>query len=273
MTAAADRLPSFETIDLRVEGPVAHVTLRRPEVLNALSDTTLVELERVAGDLDRGVGAFEGVKVVVLAGAGRAFSAGADVGGFTGAANRRQRDQGWRTARAWEQMGPVSVAQLHGWCVGGGLVLAAACDLRVAADDTRFAIPEVDLGIPLAWGGIPRLVRELGPALTKELVMTCRPFEALEAKAAGFLNRVVPAGELDAAVATLVASLVDKPTFALLATKAHTNAVAEAMVHTGRSWGDAESLAAGFADAEGAAARRRYLERLGERPTSRQNRS
>ena len=261
MSTTAESLPSFETIAVGVEGPVATVTLARPEVLNALSDTTLVELERVAGVIDE----LEGVKVVVVAGEGRAFCAGADVGGFTGAATRRQRDQGWRTARAWEQMGPVSVARLHGWCVGGGLVLAAACDLRVASEDTRFAIPEVDLGIPLAWGGIPRLVRELGPALTKELVMTCRPFDAAEARAAGFVNRVVPPAELDAAVGELVASLVDKPTFALLATKAHTNAVTEAMVHTGRSWGDAEALWAGFADAEGADARRRYLERMGRR--------
>lgn len=261
MSTTAESLPAFETIAVGVEGPVVTVTLARPDVLNALSDTTLVELERVAGVIDE----LEGVKVVVVAGEGRAFCAGADVGGFTGAATRRQRDQGWRTARAWEQMAPVSVARLHGWCVGGGLVLAAACDLRVASEDTRFAIPEVDLGIPLAWGGIPRLVRELGPALTKELVMTCRPFDAAEARAAGFLNRVVPAADLDVAVGELVASLVDKPTFALLATKAHTNAVTEAMVHTGRSWGDAEALWAGFADAEGADARRRYLDRVGRR--------
>lgn len=261
MEFSPDALPQFETITLDVEGPVAAVTLSRPEVLNALSGTTLEELEVVAGVIDR----LEGIKAVVLAGAGRAFCAGADVSGFHGAATRRQRDQGWRTARAWEQMGPVSVASIHGWCVGGGLVLAAACDLRVAADDARFAIPEVDLGIPLAWGGIPRLVRELGPALTKELVMTCRPFDAAEARAAGFLNRVVPAEELTVATGELVASLTDKPAFALLATKAHTNAVTEAMVHTGRSWGDAESLWAGFADEEGADARRRYLERMQER--------
>ena len=80
---------------------------------------------------------------------------------------------------------------MHGWCVGGGLVLAAVCDLRVAGRSARFSIPEVELGIPLAWGGIPRLVREIGPALTKELVMTCREFGPDEAKAAGFLNRVV----------------------------------------------------------------------------------
>jgi len=259
--SAGHLLPAFDTLTLAVDGAVATVVLDRPDVLNALSDTTLVELEQVAGVID----GLEAVKVVVLAGAGRAFCAGADVGGFRGAASRRQRDQGWRTARAWEQMGAVSVARIHGWCVGGGLVLAAACDLRIAAEDARFAIPEVDLGIPLAWGGIPRLVRELGPALTKELVMTCRPFDAAEARSAGFVNRVVPAAALDAAVDELVGSLVDKPTFALLATKAHTNAVTEAMVHTGRSWGDAESLWAWFADAEGVEARRRYLDRMGRR--------
>ena len=60
----------------------------------------------------------------------------------------------------------VTIAAIHGHCVGGGVVLAAACDLRVVAEDVRFVIPEVDLGIPLAWGGIPRLVREIGPAAT-----------------------------------------------------------------------------------------------------------
>ena len=67
--------------------------------------------------------------------------------------------------------------------MGGGLVLAAACDLRIAAASARFSIPEIDLGIPLAWGGIPRLVREIGPALTKELVITCREFSPQEAQA------------------------------------------------------------------------------------------
>ena len=87
-------------------------------------------------------------------------------------------------AEAMENLSAVSVASIRGHCVGGGVVLAATCDLRIAASDARFSIPEIDLGIPLAWGGIPRLVREVGPALTKELVMTCRPFGADEARAA-----------------------------------------------------------------------------------------
>jgi hypothetical protein len=116
--------------------------LARPESLNALSSLTLAEIEQAAIELDDE----PGLKVVVVSGQGRAFCAGADVNGFVGQATRRERDQGWRTARALEQLGAVTVARIQGWCVGGGVVLASACDLRVAADDARFLIPEVDLG-------------------------------------------------------------------------------------------------------------------------------
>jgi enoyl-CoA hydratase/3-hydroxypropionyl-coenzyme A dehydratase len=173
------------------------------------------------------------------------------------------RHVGWRMARALEEMRAVTVARIHGWCVGGGVVVAAACDLRVAAQSARFSIPEVDIGIPLAWGGIPRLVREVGPVVAKELVMTCRPFDAAEAKAVGFLNRVVADDRLDAEVEELVQVLLGKAKLALLETKAHVNAVTEAMVGTGRSWADGDSLFAGLSDDEGRAAAIAYLDRRG----------
>lgn len=254
-------MDTFETLNIVFDEHVAYLELARPDVLNALSHQMLVDLEHAALSFDD----HPEVKVVVVSGQGSSFCAGADTSGFAGGVTRRHRDQGWRTARVLEQMGPVAVAKIHGWCVGGGVVVASACDLRVASSDARFAIPEVDLGIPLAWGGIPRLVREMGPAMTKELVMTCRPFGAAEARTAGFVNDVVPPDELDGRVTELVASLTEKATFALLATKAHVNAVTESMVGAHRSWGDAESLWAGFMDPEGDEARRRYLQRLQER--------
>jgi enoyl-CoA hydratase/carnithine racemase len=162
-------------------------------------------------------------------------------------------------ADALERMRALSIAAIQGWCVGGGLVLAAACDLRIAAADARFSIPEVDLGIPLAWGGIPRLVREIGPALTKELVLTCRPFDAAEAKAAGFLNRVVTADALDASALELARALAAKATHALFSTKRHVNAVTDQMLGTMRSWSDADGLVTALGDAECAEARRDYL--------------
>ncbi len=92
--------------------------------------------------------------------------------------------------------------------------------------------------------------------------MTCRPFDAAEAKAAVFLNRVVPEAALDAEVESLVQVLLAKPKLALLETKAHVNAVTESMVGTGRSWSDADGLLAGLSDAEGRASALAYLERL-----------
>ena len=94
------------------------------------------------------------VKVVIISGAGRAFSAGADLASFGGPADtlpRAAADAGRRMAEAIEGMEAATIAAVHGHCVGGGVVLAGACDLRIAAESTRFSIPEVDLGIPLAW--------------------------------------------------------------------------------------------------------------------------
>ena len=249
---------NFDTVLATTDGARGELLLNRPEKLNPLSSHTLHEIELAARWFDE----HHELKVVVVSGAGRAFSAGADLSAFSAAAPMEDRQVGWRMARALDEMRAVTVARLHGWCIGGGLVVAAGCDLRLAADTARFSIPEVDLGIPLAWGGIPRLVREIGPALTKELVMTCRPFDAGEALSAGFLNRVVPEAELDSAVEELVQLLLSKPKLALLETKAHVNAVTESMVGTGRSWSDADGLHAGLRDEEGRSSAQAYVERL-----------
>lgn len=256
--------PAFTDIDLTVDGDRGELHLNRPEKLNALRLETLRELAEAAAWLNTQ----PDLKVVLVAGRGRAFSAGADVGAFAArggedpGAFRAAADAGRLMADALERVAAVTIAKVHGHCVGGGLVLAAACDIRVAAEDTRFAIPEVDLGIPLAWGGIPRLVREIGPTLTKELVMTCRSFDAAEALEHRFLNRVVAAEELDSTVEELAATLAKKPKLALLASKRHVNAVTEQMVGTARSWSDADGLVAGLGDPEGRDSAARYLARM-----------
>ena len=153
--------------DLRVEldGVIGRLVLDRPDQLNPLSAELLLAIEAACRWFDLQ----DGLKVVVLSGEGRAFCAGADVAAMAGAADdgmsvRSRADAGRRAADALEAMSAVTVARLHGHCIGGGVVLAAATDLRVAAADTNFCIPEVDLGIPLAWGGLPRLIREIGGA-------------------------------------------------------------------------------------------------------------
>ena len=247
------------TIRVAADGARGSITLDRPDKLNPLSTVTLNELARAARWFDEQ----PAVKVVVVSGRGRAFSAGADLADISSAGG--DPDAGRRMADAVEAMRAVTVARIHGHCIGGAVVLAAACDLRVAADSAVFSIPEVDLGIPLAWGGVPRLVREIGPALTKELVMTCRPFTPGEAAAFGFVNRVVPEDGLDDEVESLVASLVDKSSLTLAATKRHVDAVTSGMVGLARSWTDADSLVAALRDPESRAVGQRYLDRVRRR--------
>jgi enoyl-CoA hydratase/carnithine racemase len=248
----------YDTLEIVRRGPLAELWLNRPEKLNPLSLQTLEELADAATELNRDTT----LKAVLIAGRGRCFSAGADLQGFPQPGDpgaRDAADAGRRMADAIEGLRAISIARIQGWCVGGGLVLAAACDLRVAANDARFSIPEIDLGIPLAWGGIPRLVREIGPALTKELVMTCRPFDAEEAHRAGFLNRVVGPDALDDEVASLARSITQRPAFPIQATKRHVDAVTATQVGLARSWSDADSLLAGLLDPECIDAREQYL--------------
>lgn len=256
----------FSTVEVSCSNARGALELNRPDKLNPLGTTTLEELAEAARFFD----SKRDVKVVVVSGRGRAFSAGADLDAFSArgdsapsaASVREAADAGRLMAEAIESMRAVTVARLHGHCVGGGLVLAAACDLRVAATDIHFSIPELDLGIPLAWGGIPRLIREMGPAITKELVMTCRRFSAAEAYAAGFLNRVVPPDELDSSVESLVSELENKSFLTLSATKRHVNAVTEGMVGTARAWSDADSLVTALRDPESRTIAAAYLDRF-----------
>ena len=254
-------MAEFETLILDAEAPIARITLDRPKQLNALSPRALEELITAAHEL----AAIPGLKVVVLQGSGRAFSAGFDIDAVGEASGRDRVDLGRRMADAVTGIPALTLAAIHGHCVGGAVVLAAACDIRVAAEGTRFTIPEVDLGIPLAWGGIPRLVRELGPAVTKELVISCRPFSAAEAHGLRFINRVVPDAELEAEVETMAAQLAAKSGFLIRHTKELVDAVVEEAYSTGQSFRDAEVTLAAAQDEESRAASQRYLQSRGRR--------
>ncbi len=249
---------TFETLECTVDGQIGWLKLNRPEKLNPLSTQCLEELIGAAAWFD----GHDDIRVVVVHGAGRAFTAGAALasfGGPTGTLPRSAADAGRRMAEAIEQMQAVTIAAVHGHCIGGGVVLAAACDLRVAAESTNFAIPEVDLGIPLAWGGIQRLVREIGPAATRELVMTCRPFTALEAHVRGMVNTVSADDAYLTDAEELAHKLARKSRLTLRATLQAVDAAAEELVSTGTAWSDADSLVNALHDEESRAAAQAYL--------------
>lgn len=239
-----------DVVRREVDGPIGRLTLARPDKLNALSREVLEGLAAAAAWFDEQ----PGVKVVVVAGEGRAFCAGFDLNDRTwgeigppeqSAAVGRAMAEGIGAMRA------LTIAAVQGHCVGGGVVLAAACDLRVAGDDARFRIPEVDLGIPLFWTGIPLLTREVGPALAKELVLTGRAFDAQEAHAIRFVNRVVPTAELATAVGALAAELAGKSGHVLRVTKAQVDAASPRVDGSDEGEaGDLRALAAAQADPE-----------------------
>jgi enoyl-CoA hydratase/carnithine racemase len=251
----------FSTLVVAADDAIGSITLNRPERLNALSRLTLRELAAAARWFD----AQPSVKVVVVGSVGRAFSAGFDLDDFASpdpaATPRDEADLGRLMAEAVTDMRAITIAAIKGRCVGGGVVLAGSCDFRVAADDTIFSIPEVDLGIPLAWGGIPRLVREIGPAFTKELVLTCREFGPDEAHQLRFVNRVVPLAQLDTAVSALARELATKSSFTLTTTKRHVNRVTEELASTAGAVTDADVLNSARSDPESRQAGRDYLER------------
>lgn len=252
-------MQEFETLLITTSGNVGTMTLNREQQLNALSRQTLKDLASAANWWN----SQQEIKVVVVTGAGRSFSAGFDLGDFaasaTGISPRESADLGRIMAESVTAMSALTIAAVKGHCVGGGVVLAACCDLRVATTDALFRIPEVDLGIPLAWGGIPRLVRELGPAVTKELVLTCRSFDAHEAKSLRFINTVVDPSDLETHVSSLAQLLALKPSYALRTTKQQVNAVTEEMIGTGRSAADADALVFATYDPESRAASQAYL--------------
>ncbi len=253
------------TLRVQVEGSLGTLTLARPQRLNALSRQTLQELIAAAAWFD----AQPAVRVVLVQAEGRAFCAGFDLQAFRaseqGDDSRSGADLGRQMVEAVERMHALTVCALQGHVVGGGVLLAAACDLRCAARDARFLIPEVDLGIPLAWGGIPRLVRELGPALTRDLVLTCRPLDAAEALGARFLNRVFEPDQLGAGALALARALAAKPALLLRTTKQQVAQASEDLVGTALAVGDAALLLQARADPDCRAQASAYLARRGSR--------
>jgi enoyl-CoA hydratase/3-hydroxypropionyl-coenzyme A dehydratase len=261
-------MTTFETLRIEVEGELGFLTLNRPERLNAMNGTMLAELAEAAYWFDQHLD----IRVVIVRGEGRAFCAGADLKGAgtigspsapppasaSWQARREAGQRGLRMTNAIEQMRAVTIAQIHGYAVGGGFLLAVSCDLRVAADDVVFFIPEVELGIPLTWGGVPRLVRELGPALAKELVMTCRRFGAQEAKEWRFLNRVVAPDRLDAEARALATSLLAMPAVPVVITKDQANAATEALAPARTAFLEGDALNGVSADEGSQVARERY---------------
>jgi enoyl-CoA hydratase len=183
-----------KNILFRKEERIGIVTLNRPEKLNALNIPLIEEMEEVLGLIRED----DGIGVVVLTGAGKAFSVGADIDMLSDlgptATFRKKMKQLWhRTFGAIEEMDKLFIAALNGHTLGGGLELALTCDLRVAAEGIALGLPEINFGLIPDAGGTIRLARLVGPGIAKELILSGESITSEEAKACGLVNKVFPA--------------------------------------------------------------------------------
>lgn len=237
---------SYDNILIETDGPVATITLNRPERLNALSPGLLHDLEAALRELNPG----DDVRVIRLRGAGRAFCAGYDLrgGGSEGAGPEPQPQRGDALAdfgessialdreglRAvvdrwlwiWNYRKPI-IAQTHSYCLSGGLDLIGACDIVFAAEGTRFGHPAGRaLGIPVTIGMLPY---KIGGAATKDLLFTGDLIEADRARELGLITHVVPADELDERTAAFCQRVALTPLDGLTVHKHVTNRALELM--------------------------------------------
>jgi methylglutaconyl-CoA hydratase len=210
----------FTSLRLERSGAVARVTLARPEVRNAFDDNLIEELTRAM----REAGEDTVVRVVVLAGDGPSFCAGADIqwmrkaGGYSRAENEADAGRMARMLRTIDACPKPVVALAHGAAIGGGVGLVAAADIAIAAEGTVFSLAEVKLGILPAVIS-PHVLRAIGPRFARDLFLTGDRFDAAEALRIGLVHRVVPAAELEEAGRKKVASLLTSGTEAVGAAK------------------------------------------------------
>ena len=209
------------------EGPVGVATLNRPQALNALNADLLVELgallEQAQGD--------RGIRAVVIAAAGeKAFCVGADLKSRASEAAEEpgvtDDPLGVLVARVFGKMQSLPkpvLAAVHGYCLGGGLELALAADLRIAAENAQFGFPESKVGSMPGAGGTQRAARLIGPAVAKELMFTGERIGAGEAHRIGLVNRVVPAGSVLAETLALATTIAGRAPLSLRQIKAAVN--------------------------------------------------
>jgi enoyl-CoA hydratase/carnithine racemase len=210
-----------DKIIARKDGAIGWVIFNNPEKRNAMSlemyEATAAAMEGYAKDPE--------VRVVILRGEGdKAFISGADISQFKDRRSNPEQVQAAETIsersnRAIRDCPKPVIAMIRGYCMGGGLGIAVACDLRIASDDSRFGIPAAKLGVGYRFAGVRRLTELVGPSFTAEIFYTGRQFSVQEALQMGLVNRVLPVAELDKYVMDFAATLAANAPLTIAAVK------------------------------------------------------
>jgi enoyl-CoA hydratase len=198
-----------DAMQLEKEGPIGWITFNNPARHNAVSLAMWLRLRQLVDELEQD-GA---IRVIVVKGAGeRAFVSGADISEFGELRSSPETVATYNHAAeaATEALRLVSkptIAMIRGFCIGGGVSVALSCDLRIAAEGSRFGVPAARLGLGYEFAGVRKLVDVVGPAYAKEIFYTARQFSGEEALAMGLVNRLVAAPDLEAAVREVARSI------------------------------------------------------------------
>ncbi|MBF6301491.1 enoyl-CoA hydratase/isomerase family protein [Nocardia amamiensis] len=210
-------MADYSTISYEVDGPVASITLNRPDKYNAINRTMAAELLAVF----RRVRDEDGVSVVVLAGAGRGFCTGGDLDIFPSLADHTAAlnwlaHEGYEIGKAIELCEKVVIAKIHGHCLAGGLELALMCDLVYATDSARFGATEINMGLLPGWGGTVRIARAMPLHRAREVIYSGRKdYTARDFYEMGLLTRVFDADRFEERFAETVANIAGKKAIAL----------------------------------------------------------
>jgi len=210
-------------VDLTFDGYLARLTLRRPDKLNAI-DRAMIE---ALADAARRIDAAAEIRVAILGGEGKAFSAGGDIGAWAGLPPLEMW-RGWTRAghRAFEALArlrPPLIVALTGHAFGGGLELAAAGDIRIAESGVKLGLPETGLGMAPGWSGTQRLVRRFGASLVRRMALAGQIFDADQALALGLVDEVSAPGEGLARAESLAADIARRGPVAVQVVKAMIN--------------------------------------------------
>lgn len=198
---------SYETIIVERKGGIGYLTLNRPKVFNAISEQMIREMRKAIEELNQDLA----VGVVIITGAGKAFQSGADIQELSRMSPLEilSWNQGVvENLDALEKMRQPVIAAINGYALGGGLELALACTMRVAAQSATFGFPEVKIGILPGAGGTQRLPRLIAKGLAAEIILTGEPIDAQEAFRIGLVNRVVPDDQLMASAEAIVRKIL-----------------------------------------------------------------
>ncbi len=208
----------FKTIIFEKSAQIGYLTLNRPSLLNAINVQLISDFKEAINQVEED----DGIRILIITGAGKAFQAGADIGDLVKMNPLQLHEWNHKILENWQALEALRkpvIAAINGFALGGGLELALSCDIRIAAENARLGLPEVTLGIIPGTGGTQRLPRLVGRGFALEMLLTGGIITAQEAYRIGLVNKVVPEGQAVVAAEEVANKIIKNAPLAIMLVK------------------------------------------------------